>query len=145
MKRPAAPAAEPHAAAAKKKTPPSSPGGAGSPQLEPEGGWESIRLYPRHAFAQDLEVQVNGSAGRLFDLSIGGCQILSPSPLKPNQVVKVSLPNGKTVIACTGKVVWARLEPARAGRPLGYRAGLSFTKRDESAVEAFMVSHGARL
>jgi hypothetical protein len=60
-------------------------------------------------------------------------------------VVKVSLPDTKTAIACTGKVVWARLEPARAGRPLGYRAGLSFTKRDEAAIEAFMVRHGAKL
>src|SRR5204863_9457031 len=68
-KRPApaaVPPADPHAA--KKKPAHSSPGGAGGPQVEPEGGWESIRLYPRHAFAQDLVVQVNGSAGRLFDL-----------------------------------------------------------------------------
>jgi len=141
----AAPPADSHATTGKKKAAHASPGGVGSPQVEPEGGWESIRMFPRHAFEQDLDVQVNGSAGRLFDLSIGGCQILSPSPLKPNQVVKVSLPDSKTAIACTGKVVWARLEPARAGRPLGYRAGLSFTKRDEAAIEAFMVRHGAKL
>src|SRR5204862_2815831 len=76
---PAPAAADPHAA--KKKAPPASPGGVGSPAVEPEGGWESIRMYPRHVFAEDVDVQVNGSAGRLFDLSVGGCQILSPSPL----------------------------------------------------------------
>src|SRR5262249_19870561 len=113
--------------------------------VEPEGGWESIRMFPRHTFAPDLEVPVNGSAGRLFDLSIGGCQILSPSPLKPNQVVQVSLPDTKTAIACTGQGVCARLAPARAGGPCGHSAGLSFTKRDEAAIEAFMVRHGAKL
>src|SRR4029453_861272 len=45
---PAPPPADPQAA--KKKPAPSSPGGAGSPQVEPEGGWESIRMYPRHTF-----------------------------------------------------------------------------------------------
>jgi hypothetical protein len=85
-------------------------------------------------------VQVNGDRARLYDLSISGCQLLSPSALKPNQMVKILLPAAPP-LTCSGKVVWTRLEPMGMGQPLGYRAGVRFTKADEPAIEAFAASH----
>ena len=94
-------------------------------------------------FKKAVAVQINGDSGTLFDLSISGCQLLSPSALKPNQIIKVQLSSGPPPVTCTGKVVWTRLEPAGKGRPLSYRAGVRFTKADEEAIETFAARHGA--
>jgi hypothetical protein len=110
--------------------------------VEPDGGWQSVRLANRYVFNVELSVQVNGNPARLFDLSASGCQLLSPTALKPNQMVKIVLPDS-TPVPCAGKVVWTRLEPMAAGQPLGYRAGVHFTKSDEAAIEAFAVRHAA--
>jgi chromosome segregation ATPase len=104
--------------------------------------WGAVRLATRHAFRQKVDVQVNGESGTLCDLSTTGCQLLSPGALKPNQVLKVVLSGEQTSIACSGKVVWARIEPPTAGRPLFYRAGVQFTKVDQAAIDAFVAFHG---
>ena len=90
-----------------------------------------MRLANRYVFGEEVAVQINGDPGRLFDLSITGCQLLSPKALKPNHTVKVTLPDEKKPVICTGTVVWTRLEPSAAGQALRYRAGVRFTKADE--------------
>ncbi len=74
---------------------------------------------------------------------ITGCQLLSPTALKPNHTVKVTLPDGKKPVICTGTVVWTRLEPSGGGQAIRYRAGVRFTKADEAAIETFASRHGA--
>jgi hypothetical protein len=112
-------------------------------QNEPEEGWQAVRINPRFLFREGLLVQVNGDPARLFDISISGCQLLSPTALKPNQIVKVVLPLDKTPVNCSGKVVWTRLEPMAAGQPLGYRAGVRFTKADERGIEKYAARHAS--
>ena len=107
-----------------------------------DDGWQPVRLAIRYVFSGDIEIKVNGEPGRLFDISASGCQLLSATALKPNHTVKVVLPSDQSSIACTGKIVWARLEPASAGRPLGFRAGVRFVNASESAVEAFAIRWG---
>jgi hypothetical protein len=126
-------------AKAKAKTP--APAPDAREQGEPEEGWQAVRLAPRFLFADEITVQVNGDPARIFDISISGCQLLSATALKPNQMVKVLLPAGKTPVPCAGKVVWTRLEPMAAGQPLGYRAGVRFTKADEAGIEKFAARH----
>jgi hypothetical protein len=77
------------------------------------------------------------------DLSANGAQILSPTALKPNRIIKLLLPFDRNPILCKGKIVWARLEPPSAGRPLKYRGGIFFTAVDEIGVEAFLAKRGA--
>jgi hypothetical protein len=76
------------------------------------------------------------------DLSANGAQILSPTALKPNRVVKLLLPFDRSPILCKGKIVWARLEPPSAGLPLRYRGGIFFTAADELSIEAFLAKRG---
>jgi hypothetical protein len=103
--------------------------------------WGVMRLAPRHSFRQKVDVQINGQAGVLCDLSITGCQLLSPGALKPNQVLKVVMAAEQTPFVCAGKVVWVRIEPPTAGGPLFYRAGVQFTKTDPAAIDAFVTSY----
>jgi len=60
--------------------------------------------------------------------------------VKPRQVLKVQLPSEEQTVSCTGKVMWARLEPSGGNGPFRYRAGVQFTKPDESAIEAFLAN-----
>jgi chromosome segregation ATPase len=112
-------------------------------EREPEEGWQAVRLASRYLFNEGVMVQVNGDPARLFDISISGCQVLSPTALKPNQIVKVLLASGKAPVHCVGKVVWTRLEPMAAGEPLGYRAGVRFSKADEAGIEKFAARHAS--
>src|SRR5262249_18130492 len=103
-------------------------------KLKDDPGWVSVRMAPRYGFSEPIVVQINGTPGQLTDLSVGGCQVLSPNALKPNQTVKVTLPTSPRPLNCGGKIVWAKLEAPALGRPAGYRAGVQFTKPDQAAV-----------
>jgi hypothetical protein len=88
----------------------------------------------------NVEIQIDGSPAWLIDLSLSGAQILATIALKPNRVVKLTLPlAAKKVLPCKGKIMWAKLEPGQSG--LRYRAGVSFTDPDEAALEHFLKQH----
>src|SRR4029078_5362493 len=53
-------------------------------KLKDGDAWVAVRRAPRYGFSEPIAVQVNGSASKLCDLSIGGCQVLSQGALKPN-------------------------------------------------------------
>ena len=84
-------------------------------------------------------IQVDGTPGKLVDLSLTGAQLLTPAAMKPNRLITVTLPMGDSSIACKAKVMWSRLEP-RSGQ-LWYRAGVSFTSTDQIALETFLATH----
>jgi len=93
----------------------------------------------RVAIATEVDIQIDAAPGKLIDLSITGAQVLTSFSMKPNRLVKVTLPMGDSLIACKAKVMWSRLEP-KAGQLL-YRAGVWFTGADQIALEAFLSSH----
>jgi chromosome segregation ATPase len=105
--------------------------------------FQPTRRATRHAFHEDLPVLVDDAGALLVDLSIIGAQLLATTTLKPNRIVKLALPRDGGAIACTGRIVWARLEPDAATGALRYRAGLLFTESDQAAVEAFIAVHAA--
>jgi hypothetical protein len=90
-----------------------------------------------------VQVLIDGGAAELADLSTTGAQVISPTPLKPNRVVKLQLPSDTTPIACRGKIVWARLEPPSSGAPPRYRAGVYFMGVHHPAVAAFLADFAA--
>jgi hypothetical protein len=114
--------------------------GSVSPRVVGEEEWGPVRLAVRYSFREPIAVSINGDTGLLVDLSVAGCQLVSSSAVRPNQVVKVLLPLDDTSIACTGKVMWARFEPRASGGAFGYRAGVQFAKPDQPALEAFIAA-----
>ena len=114
------------------------------PQIAPAAvEHQPPRRASRHAFNQDVQIQIDGSATQLVDLSTTGAQVISPTALKPNRMVKVSFPIDDNMVSFRGKIMWARLEPPSAGGPFCYRAGVFFTSVDEAAVQAFIKHHNA--
>jgi hypothetical protein len=139
----AAPGLPAQAPAARFDTPAALTDAGASAAASAENAWRAVRLATRYAFRQPVAAQVNGTLGMLSDLSITGCQVVSPISLKPGQLLKVLIPWDGTTIACAGRVAWAKLEMPGGGGRLGYRAGVEFTKADREVIEAFIAHHTA--
>ncbi len=94
------------------------------------------RRAPRFRMADGVEVQIDGSPASLVDLSLVGAQVVSSAILKPNQRVRVMLPNGAPPVRVTAAVAWAFFEiPKGIAR---YRAGVEFFDADQALLARFI-------
>lgn len=108
-----------------------------APPLDQRG----TRRAPRFKIADNVDIAVDGTAARVIDLSIVGAQVVSPVILKPNQRVRVSLPDRQRPIRTSAAVAWAFFEMPK-GRPAPqYRAGIEFLDADPAAMQRFIESH----
>ena len=88
-----------------------------------------------------MHVQIDSEDALLVDVSTRGAQVLSTRALKPNSIVKVRMEVDEHPVTCRAKVVWAQLEPPSRQSGIHYRAGLSFTNIDESAIQQFVANY----
>jgi hypothetical protein len=96
---------------------------------------KGTRRAARVPIKEGVDVAVDGNAAALVDLSTVGAQVVSPTVLKPNQRVRVTMENGK--VKCAGAVVWAAFEMPK-GLPTRYRAGIDWGVTPEAPkVETF--------
>ena len=90
-------------------------------------------------------VTVDGNPAELIDLSIAGAQVVSKIVLRPNQRVRIQLPEGKAdgrrVVRCSALVVWASFEMP-SGQAPRYRAGLKLSGEPD-AIQHFALLHRA--
>ena len=98
------------------------------------------RRAPRVRIREKVEVLVDGNAAELIDLSTVGAQVLSPKMLRPNQRIRLTLPEGKKAIRCTGSIAWASFEMPKGESPR-YRAGIEFSGTDPIAINSFADRH----
>jgi hypothetical protein len=99
--------------------------------------WHGTRRAPRHRIRDGVEIQLDGNPAKVVDLSQVGAQVLSATILRPNQKVRVSVPNDDFVMRFRGSVAWAKFELPQPTEPPRYRAGVEFTDADAAAVESF--------
>jgi hypothetical protein len=99
--------------------------------------WHGTRRAPRHRLRQGVEIQLDGNPARVVDLSQVGAQVLSATILRPNQKVRISVPNDEFVMRFRGSVAWAKFELPEQSQPPRYRVGVEFTDADATAVESF--------
>ena len=133
---PPAPASAPAAADAPAVEHAAAPAAVGTEPARPLD-WHGTRRAPRHRIRSGVEIQLDGNPAQVVDLSQVGAQVLSGTILRPNQRVRVSVPNDDFVMRFRGAVAWAKFElpdPTAAPR---YRAGLEFNDADASALESF--------
>ena len=97
------------------------------------------------AIHEGVEVLVDGSPARLVDLSAIGGQVLSPSVLKPNQRVRVSMVDGKVTLRCQATIIWARFELSRGELGPRYRAGLEFSGADTDGIAEYARRHQRKI
>lgn len=99
--------------------------------------WHGTRRAPRVKIRHGVEIQLDGNPAIVIDLSTSGAQVVSSTILRPNQKVRVSIPNEDFVMRFRGAVAWAKFELPQAGTAPRYRAGVEFIDADAAAVDAF--------
>lgn len=105
--------------------------------------WQGTRRAPRSRMREGVEIQLDGNAVTLVDLSAVGAQVVSPTILRPNQKVRVLIPQDEAFVRGRGSIAWARFELPKPSAPPVYRAGVEFLEIDAAVVEAFRGRHSA--
>ena len=116
------------------------------PTLDPPAGsapagpidYRGTRRVPRYRMAAGLDVDVNGNAATLVNLSTLGAQVVSATILKPNQRVRVTLADERGTLRINGAIAWATFEI-----PPRYRAGIEFLGGESAAIQAYALRHQA--
>jgi hypothetical protein len=97
------------------------------------------RRAPRFRVIDGVEVMIDGNPAALVDVSVVGAQVVSPTILKPNQRLRIALPDPSRPIRFSGAVAWASFEMPKGGPR--YRAGIEFFDADADAVQRFCESN----
>ena len=99
--------------------------------------WHGTRRAPRFRVRPGVELQLDGNPAAIVDLSTVGAQVISPTVLRPNQKVRIALPNEDFLLRFRGAVAWAKFElPKAAATAPQYRAGVEFTDGDAAAIDS---------
>jgi hypothetical protein len=124
---------------------PADPGAASPVAVEeppapaaPNLDWKGTRRAPRFKMIDGLEVAIDGKPAVVMDLSVIGAMVISPSTLKPNQRIRMSLPQQPRPIRFSAGVAWAAFEMPKGSPAPQYRAGLEFFDADADAVLKFI-------
>jgi len=101
--------------------------------------WHGTRRAPRFRIRAGVELQLDGNPAALVDLSTVGAQVLSPTVLRPNQKVRINLPNDEFMLRFRGAIAWAKFElPKPPVTAPQYRAGIEFVDGDAKAIDSII-------
>src|SRR3954469_3629174 len=104
--------------------------------------WHGTRRAPRYRVRQGIELQLDGNPAAVIDLSTVGAQVISPTVLRPNQKVRISVPIDDFTLRFRGAIAWAKFElPKAPAKNPQYRAGVEFTDADAQAIDNFCSKH----
>jgi CheY-like chemotaxis protein len=98
--------------------------------------WYGTRRAARVRVRDGVELQLDGNPAAVIDMSTVGAQVISPTILRPNQKVRITVPSDDYVLRFRGAIAWAKFEMPKP--PLNapqYRAGVEFTDCDASALD----------
>jgi PilZ domain len=97
--------------------------------------WHGTRRAQRVRVRTGVELQLDGNPAAVIDLSTVGAQALSPTVLRPNQKVRITVPSDEFVLRFRGAIAWAKFElPKPPLTSPQYRAGVEFTDGDAAAI-----------
>jgi hypothetical protein len=98
--------------------------------------WHGTRRAPRFRVRTGVELQLDGNPAMVVDLSTVGAQVISPTVLRPNQKVRITVPNDEFVLRFRGAIAWAKFElPKPPVTAPQYRAGVEFVDGDAQALD----------
>ena len=104
--------------------------------------WHGTRRAPRVRVRNGLELQLDGNPAAVVDLSTVGAQVLSPTVLRPNQKVRITVPSDDFMLRFRGAIAWAKFElPKPPVTSPQYRVGVEFLDGDAAALEKVIDRH----
>jgi hypothetical protein len=100
--------------------------------------WQGTRRAPRFRVRAGVELHLDGNPAAVIDLSTVGAQVISPTVLRPNQKVRITIPVDDLMMRFRGAIAWAKFElPKAPVKAAQYRAGVEFTDADAKAIDSF--------
>jgi hypothetical protein len=99
------------------------------------------RRAPRYAMQADVEAKVNGTSGRLVNLSVTGSQMLAPIRLRPSETIRVAIADDSSDLRLSGTIAWVSLEIGAKSSGQRYRFGVEFSDADQQLLEDFCLRH----
>jgi hypothetical protein len=135
----AAPAGQPAVSASASATAPQASGSSVATADAPKAlDWHGTRRAPRFRVRAGVELQLDGNPAAVIDLSTVGAQVISPTVLRPNQKVRITIPVDDLMMRFRGAIAWAKFElPKPPVKAPQYRAGVEFTDADAKAIDSF--------
>jgi hypothetical protein len=100
--------------------------------------WHGTRRALRFRVKPGVELHLDGNPAAVIDLSTTGAQVISPTVLRPNQKVRITIPLEDLQMRFRGAIAWAKFElPKPPEKAPQYRAGVEFTDADAAAIDNF--------
>ena len=99
------------------------------------------RRVPRFLTQSVAEALADGSSIQIVDLSVLGAQIISQPMMRPNQKLRVGLPDESGTLQVAASVAWSVFEKtAKAPEPY-FRVGMEFNDALREALEDYCRRH----
>jgi len=112
-----------------------------SPRIVAVTAGLDTRRVPRFLAQHVLKALAEGSTIEVVDLSVLGAQVLSQPLMRPNQKLKVGLPDEGGTVNITASVAWSVFEkPAAAPEPY-FRVGVEFNDAMREALDDYLKRH----
>lgn len=105
---------------------------------------DGIRRVPRVRVRPGIEVQLDGGAAMLVDLSTLGAQVTSSTVLRPGQRLRVALPARPAPLTVPAVVAWASFELPKGKPGPQYRAGLEFRNHDARSLDLICATFASK-
>jgi PilZ domain len=102
----------------------------------------STRRAPRFVVRDSVSAVVESGSATLVDMSVLGAQVVSAPVLRPNQKIKVALPDTGDMLHVMAHVKWSTFEQPSAAAA-HYRAGLEFADAAQQTLEDYRLRHCA--
>jgi len=99
------------------------------------------RRAPRFNVVAGIEVLIDGKPATLVNLSVVGAQVVSATILRPNQRVRMVLPDADRQLRFAAGIAWAAFEMPKAGPQ--YRAGIEFFDAETENLDKFIEANKA--
>lgn len=113
-----------------------SPAATEEPAVRPLD-WHGTRRAQRVRFREGVEIQLDGNAARVVDMSVIGAQALCPRALRPDQKIRIAIQGEDRTVRFRASVAWARFELARPPALPHYRLGVEFVDADPTWLERY--------
>jgi len=101
----------------------------------------NTRRAQRFKVLESLDAVVENRQANLVNISILGAQVVSQPALRPNDNVKIALPDANDTLRLTAQVAWATFEQAPKTNETYYRAGMAFTDAAKEILEDYCRRH----
>ena len=99
------------------------------------------RRAPRFLVQDIADALAEGSSIQVVDLSVLGAQIISQPMMRPNQKIKVGLPDAMGAMQLTASVAWSIFEKPAASPAPHFRVGMEFSDATKEALEDYCKRH----